>query len=580
MTYIADTQDILFNLFDYLKLGQLTLGEKYKDQNEELYKMVFQEAHKFILKEVDPLHIPGDREGCHINNGQVTTPKGYKEAYKAFAEQGFLSMDNPPQLGGQGLPVSLMVSIFEILTGADIALSMYAGLTKGSAHVIEAFGSETLVSLFCPKMYSGVWAGTMCLTEPWAGSSVGDIKTSAQKNTDGTYAIKGSKIFISSGDHDLTDNIIHLVLARVQGDAPGTKGISLFVVPKVWVNPDGSLAESNDVSCVNIEHKMGIKAQATCSLNFGENDKCRGFLIGEQSKGMNYMFQLMNEARLLTGLQGVAIGGAAFEQARKYASERIQGGNKPIIDYPDVKRNLALSKAWIEGMRAFIYKTAYMLDQIAITTDPAEKEKLEDAVALAVPICKAYGSDFGFKVCELAIQVHGGYGYISEYPVEQHMRDCKISSLYEGTNGIQALDLVGRKLTLKNGQLFRQFYEDTAALCEKWSQLDPLAKGAQELKKAIDQIAQVAMRFMQESLSGNLNFVMLSATPFLEICGHAMISRILFEQAELCLKDTTDFATNKIKTANFFAFQILPLVGARTKSILSGDTSAIEIKWQ
>ncbi len=580
MTYIVDTQDLLFTLFDYLDLSKLTSGEKFKEQSEDLYKMVFNEAHKFILKEVDPLHIPGDRAGCKLENGIVTTPKGYKEAYKAFAEQGFLSMDNPPELGGQGLPLSLMVGIFEMLTGADIALSMYAGLTKGSAHVIESSGSETLIRIFCPKMYSGTWGGTMCLTEPWAGSSVGDIKTTATPNSDGTFNIKGSKIFISSGDHDLTDNIIHLVLARVQGDAPGTKGISLFVVPKIWVNADGSLAEPNDVACVNIEHKMGIKAQATCSLNFGEKGICRGFLIGQQSKGMTYMFQLMNEARLLTGLQGVAIGGAAYEQARKYAGERIQGGDKPIIEYPDVRRNLTLSKAWVEGMRAFIYKTAFMLDQIAITTDATEKEKLEDAVALAVPICKAYGSDFGFKVCELAIQVHGGYGYISEYPVEQHMRDVKIASLYEGTNGIQALDLVGRKLGAKNGQLFRQFYEDTTALIEKWNTLEPLAKPAQELKKALDQIAQVAMKFMQESMSGNMNFVMLNATPFLEICGHAMIARILLEQADLCFGKDTVFATNKIKTAAFFAFQILPLVGARTKSILSGDTSALEIVLQ
>lgn len=583
-TYAVDERDVQFTLFEYLNLGQLTANTAFKEQSEDLYKMIISEALKFAQNEIDPLRANGDKEGCKINNGKVTVPQGYKEAYKAFAQNGFIGMDVSPNYGGQGLPTALFTTVYEFFTGADVPFSMYAGLTRGSAFLIESFGTEELKKLFCEKMYSGEWGGTMCLTEPWAGSAVGDLKSVAKPNGDGTYNIKGSKIFISGGEQDLTDNIIHLLLARVEGDAPGTKGISLFVVPKFWVNPDGSVGEFNDVNCVNIEHKMGIKAQATCSLNFGEAGKCRGFLIGEQSKGMKYMFQMMNEARILCGLQGQAVGAAAYQCAVKYAKDRIQGGQDPIINYPDVRRNLAFGKAWTEGMRALLYKTALYVDLAEKSDDAEQRAKYHDRVELLTPICKAYCSDWGFKVTELAIQVYGGYGYISEYPVEQHMRDVKIASIYEGTNGIQALDLLGRKLPMKGGELFRNFYQEITDICGALESNATLQQDAVTLKKAADSVAQVAMKIMEWGMGGDRTSPMLAATPLLEMVGHVAVAHCLLEQAQIAEKhvsqgSTDAFYKNKIKTTQFFIAQILPNVQARAKSILSGDKSAMEMEF-
>ncbi|MBU1917745.1 acyl-CoA dehydrogenase family protein, partial [bacterium] len=320
-TYKVDERDVQFNLFEYLNIGALSEYERFKDYNEEVYKMVVTEALKFAKNELDPLYVSGDREQCQINDGVVSAPKGYLEAYKKMGENGFIGIDTPVTYGGQGLPVAMATAVGEFMIGANVAFSLYSGLTRGSSYLIENFGTEELAKRYCEKMYNGTWTGTMCLTEPQAGTAVGEVKTVAKLNDDGTYNIVGNKLFITGGDHNLTENIIHLVLARVEGDVPGTKGLSLFIIPKVWVNDDGSLGDSNDVSCVNIEHKMGIKASATCTLNFGENGKCRGYLLGEQTKGMRIMFKLMNEARLMTGMQGMAIAGSAYENSLTFAKE-------------------------------------------------------------------------------------------------------------------------------------------------------------------------------------------------------------------------------------------------------------------
>lgn len=578
MPYLNDFDDVQFNLFEYLKIQDLSQFDNFTDQNEELYKMVLETALSFSQNEIAPLMVKSDQEGTQLKGGQVIIPSGFKEVYQQYAQNGFLGMDVAPEFGGQGLPAVLMVASFEFFTGACVAFSMYPGLTRGAAHVIESFADSKLSHLICPKMYDGSWAGTMCLTEPQAGSSVGDVKTTAEKNEDGTYNIVGNKIFISSGDHNITENIIHLVLARVKGDAEGTRGISLFIVPKYWFDENGVSGEFNDVSCVNVEHKMGIKGQATCSLNFGENNKCRGYLVGEQSKGMAMMFQLMNEARVLTGMQGMAISGNAYEHARAYAKERIQGKGKAIIEYPDVKRNLSLSKSMVEGMRALLLKTAHSVDLSRHHPDDKEREKYQDYVDLMVPICKAFCSDQGFRVTELAIQVYGGYGYISEYPVEQMMRDCKISSIYEGTNGIQALDLLGRKLTLKQGQLFRSYYENVDGFIKQHIESE-LKDALTLLKKSLDQIAATAMEFAKLSMGGELKKAMLNATPFLEMCGYVVLGHLLLEQAVLGLGKEEVFYKNKIKTAKFFAAQFLPLVVSKAKTILSGDASALEIEF-
>lgn len=585
MTYKLDERDVNFTIFEWLDMKKLLNLEAFKEQNEELYQMIVKEGIKFATNELDPINASGDREECTIKDGQVYTPKGFKEAFQAFAQNGFMGIDTPTTYGGQGLPQLFGSVLYEFFTGANVPFSMYTGLTRGGAHLIETFASSELAERFCPPMYEGRWGGTMCLTEPQAGSAVGDLKTTATPNDDGTYNIVGNKIFISGGDHDLTENIIHLVLARVDGDPVGTtKGISLFVVPKIWVNEDGSLGESNDVSCVNIEHKMGIKASSTCSLNFGENGKCRGYLVGDRAAGMKYMFQLMNEARLLCGLQGEAVAGTSYLHAVDYAKERIQGGGHAIIEYPDIRRNLAICRSLAEGMRALIYYTAYMSDIAHHSTDEAEKEKAQNRIDLLTPICKGYCTDMGFRVTEIAMQIYGGYGYISEYPIEQYMRDVKIASIYEGTNGIQALDLLGRKLAAKNGQLFRELYEDMSSFAEKHSSHDVLKDDIAAFKSAADTVGQVAMSFAQWGMEGDRVSPMFSATPFLEMCGHTVLAYLLLDQATLAhekIKNDQNetYYQNKIRTAKFFVKHLLPRVRMHAKAILERDKTAMEIEY-
>lgn len=582
--YHVDERDLEFNLFEQHKITDLLGFERYKDFNEDLFKMVVTEGVKFAKNELDPIWASGDREGCQFNNGEVKAPKGYKECFKKIAENGFLAVDIPTTYGGQGLPIMLNSAIYEVFTGSNTSMTLYFGLTRGSSFLIESFGTKELAEKFCAKMYAGEWGGTMCLTEPQAGTAVGDLKTTAKENGDGTYSIVGNKIFITSGEHDLTDNIIHLVLARVEGDAPGTKGISLFVVPKLWVNDDGSLGDKNDVSCVNIEHKMGIHASPTCSLNFGENGKCRGYLVGEQGKGMKYMFQMMNEARLLCGVQGQATAATAYENAVRYSKERIQGNNTHIIDYPDVRRGLGLCRSWVEGMRSLLIYTGRQLDIAEYHADEDARKHAQNRSDLLTPICKAYCSDFGFKVTEIALQLYGGYGYVSEYPMEQYMRDVKIASIYEGANGIQALDLMGRKLALNNGELFREFYEDLSAFAGNHEAHEVLAEQVGAFKKAVDTVGQVAMKFAEWGMGGDRQRPMMGATPFLEMVGHATLGYLLIEQAVIAhdkIKNGQDdaFLRDKIRTAKFFVAHTLPLVQMRAKEILSGDLSAMEMEF-
>lgn len=584
MSYQFDEQDAQFCLFEWLDPNATTNLAPFKEHNEDLQKMVMTELAKFCANELEPIWASGDREGCRMEDGQVIAPKGYKEAYQKFAQNGFIGLDVPTTYGGQGLPTSLCVALNEAIIGSNVSFSLYQGLTRGSSHLIETFGTEDLAKRFCPKMYDGTWGGTMCLTEPQAGSAVGDIKTTAKPLGDGTYAIEGNKIFISSGDHDLTENNIHLVLARVEGDPEGTKGISLFIVPKIWVNEDGSLGDANDVSCVNIEHKMGIKASATASLNFGENGKCRGYLIGTQAKGMSHMFQMMNEARLLVGIQGEALAATAFNHAVQYAKERTQFGDTQIIDYPAVRRDLALCKAYVEGMRAMLYYTGHQEDLAKHSEDATQKERAQNRVDLLTPICKAYCADIGFKVTELALQTYGGYGYISEYPMEQLMRDAKIASIYEGTNAIQALDLMGRKLAIKEGTLFRELYEDLSQFAEAHMENAGLKDEVAGFKKSLDTVAQVAMTIAGWGMSGDKVRPMCSANPFLEMCGHVVVSYFLLNQAvtaqeKISSGSDTAFYRNKIRTAKFFATHVLPHAIACAKDIQSGDISAMEIEY-
>lgn len=601
MSYKVNYRDIEFNLFDYLKVEDLGQTERFQGYGKEDFKAILAEGLKFAQKEIAPLNKKGDDIGCRMEGESVITPPGYKEAYQAFAANGFLAMDVPTTYGGSNLPMVITNACAEFTVGACIAFSMYPGLSRGAGHLIEVFAEKEFADLFVPNMYSGKWAGTMCLTEPQAGSAVGDITTTAVKTEEG-YKIKGQKIFISSGDHDITENIIHMVLARVEGDPPGTKGISLFIVPKFRVNPDGSLGKANDVKTVNIEHKMGIKGSSTCTLTFGDNDQCIGYLCGKQAKGMSMMFQMMNEARLAVGVQGQATAAAAYEAALDYAKERTQGGSKLIIEYPDVRRMLITCKAYAEGLRALLLYSCYNYDRTNTIQDETKRSRYHNRLDFLVPVCKAYCSDMGFKVTELALQVYGGYGYITEYPVEQYLRDTKIASIYEGTNGIQALDLIGRKLGINQGQLFRELYEDLTTFCGQNSEHPAFKEEVASLKKATDDLGQVTMKFGEWAMGKNYDMPQLHAVSYLYNVGDVVVSWLLLDQAFLALKmleeiwtklGATDEATKskiceedeearflegKVKTARFFIHNILPGAKARTKTILTGDDSALKIR--
>lgn len=589
MDYLVNRRDIDFILKDQIHYERLLELPAFKDQSTEMFDMVLDQALKFAQQEIAPLNASGDREGCSFDGKNVATPKGYKELYRKFAETGFIGLDVPTTYGGQGFPVTVYMPVSEFLAGASVSFTIYPGLARGAAHLIESFGSEELKKTYVAKMYAGLWAGTMCLTEPQAGSAVGDLKTTAIPQPDGSYKIKGGKLFISAGDHDLAENIIHLVLGRIQGDPEGTtKTISLFAVPKIRVNPDGSLGKPNDVKTVNIEHKMGIRANATCTLAFGDSDDCIGHLVGEPRTGMKQMFQMMNEARLLCGMQGLSIAGTAYEHALKYAKERVQGKGKTIVNYPDVRRMLMVQKATVEGIRSLLYHTGFYIDLAAHHPEAEKREYYQGFADLLTPMCKVFGSDMGFRTTELAMQIYGGYGYISEYPIEQYMRDVKISSIYEGANGIQALDLLGRKLALKGGQVVQTFYALLDGFATK-NQAEPALKAEiAEFKKALDSVAKAAMGFMEMTGKGDFNYPMLCAIPFLHMFSTVSVAYYLLDQAVIAHEklgqkefskenEQAAYLDGKIKTARFFVHQILPGVRALAKSIQSGDRSALEI---
>jgi len=460
---IADRRDIDFVLHEQLQIETLSKHERFADFNKKTIDMVVTEARNLAVKEILPTQKIGDEEGCRFDAGVVTTPESFHRIYDLVKEGEWVAMPEDPEWGGQGMPQTLALAAGDYLVGANFSFMMYPGLTHGAGKLVEEFGTEKQKQLFLKKMYTGEWAGTMLLTEPQAGSDVGALTSTAVKNDDGTYSITGNKIFISGGEHDLAGNIIHPVLARIEGAPQGTRGISLFLVPKIWVNDDGSLGEFNDVVCTGIEEKMGIHGNATCSLTLGGKGKCRGTLLGKENKGMRAMFLMMNEARLLVGLQGFTCASNAYVNAVNYARERKQGKNLlqamnenaeavAIIQHPDVRRQLIHMKALVEGMRSLLYYMGMCSDQVNIAKDEAEKDKYQGLIEILTPVAKGYVTDRAFEVCSQGVQVYGGYGYIREYPMEQLMRDCRITMIYEGTNGIQAMDLLGRKLGMKKGK--------------------------------------------------------------------------------------------------------------------------------
>ena len=508
--YKADLREMFFVLFEQFGFSDIAGKGPYEEWDSETAKSILNETYRFAKEVMGPLNGSGDREGCKVVDGGVVTPKGYKEAWKKLTEAGIKQVSVAKEFGGQGAPFALHSLIEEICSGSNTAFNMYSGLTWGAAEVIGECGTEHQKKTYADKMFSAQWAGTMCLTEPQAGSDVGSATTRAVKQPDGTYKITGSKIFISGGDQDLTENIIHLVLARVDNAPPGTKGLSLFIVPKRKVGADGSVGAGNDVAVASIEHKMGINGSATAALNFGENCDCVGELVGTvEHQGMPQMFRMMNGARIAVGIQGLAVASSAYLNALEYAKDRKQGSNfkfwrdptKPrvaIIEHADVRRMLLELKAHVEGIRALVVKLAMHRDRSTVIAgkDDAQTAYHEGQIDMLTPMVKSYGSDEAFRLCGIATQVYGGAGFLKDWPVEQYTRDAKIFSIYEGTNHIQAMDLVGRKLGQHGGANFSSFINDIAQFVEKNKGHAVYGKVVEQLGAASESVMQVAMGFL------------------------------------------------------------------------------------
>ena len=610
---LVNTRDQQFILFEHLGVENLFKSSKYADYSKETVDMMLTEAEKMALEVLLPTYVDGDREGCTFKDGKVSVPKSFHSAYRKFVEAGWQCSTKDPEVGGQGMPVSVSTACFELFQAANYPFIMYPMLTIGAAGLIEHFGTEEQKNKYMYKMFAGEWAGTMCLTEPSAGSDVGALKTTAKRLPDGTYSITGTKIFISGGDHDLCPNIIHPVLARIEGDPAGTRGISIFIVPKYRVNDDGSLGEFNDVCTGNIEHKMGIKGSATCTLNFGDEGKCIGELLGKEREGMKVMFQLMNEARLEVGVQALGVATAAYEHAVAYAKERVQGvaiwdmknpdaKAVPIIQHPDIRRTLLWMKSHVEGIRVLLYYTAYCFDMAVVSENKMEKARWQGLAELLIPICKAYSSDKAMLVCSKAMDVYGGYGFCSEYPVEQYLRDCKITTIYEGTNGIQALDLVGRKLAQRRGEFMMGLYSEIYSIITRSKGFEDLSVPCNYLEEALKAVTDLTTHFYRLSRGASFLIPVLNATPYLELFGDVAVGSLLMQGATIANEKlnaiytekgakgsrakqralihenkNVAFYNGKIAAARFFALNILSTVKARCEAIKVGDRTPIEM---
>jgi len=608
---LVNGRDQHFILFEQLGIEKLFKTEAFKDFSKDDALMILAEAEKMALNVILPTYVEGDREGCTFKDGIVYAPKSYHDAYKKFNEGGWMIANESPDVGGQGMPIALYEACQETMTAANVSFSMLSGLTHGAGKLIEEYGSEEQKKKYMEKMYAGQWGGTMCLTEPGAGSDVGALKTIAKRLPDGTFSITGTKSFISFGDQDVTENIIHPVLARIEGDPAGTSGISIFIVPKYKVNEDGSSGELNDVHTGNIEHKMGIHGSSTCTLNFGDDNKCIGELLGNEREGMKIMFLMMNEARLSVGLQGLCLSSVALEHSVAYAKERIQSAlvwekkdpdakPVPIIQHPDVRRDLLWMKAHVEGVRALNYFTAYCMDMAK--ANPAERDKWQGFVELLTPVCKAYSSDKGMEICSKAIDVYGGYGYCQEYPVEQYLRDCKIATVYEGTNGIQALDLVGRKLAMNKGMNIMNMFGEIGATVAKAKNVEELKVYGVKLEEAYNALVELTMALAQFGKSSSFIIPLLNASSYLDIFGDVLVGHFLLQAAVISSEklkviyqengaeeskakkralvrsnENVAFYNGKLASARFFAIEVLCTVKARCEAVKSEEMVVFEM---
>lgn len=584
---LRDMRFLIDHVFDFHS-SYATLGAS--DASPDMINAILEEGARFCENVLSPLNRSGDEEGCHFDNGVVTTPAGFKQAFAQYVEGGWHGLAADPAYGGQGLPSSLGLVISEMVGSSNTSWGMYPGLTHGAMSAIHAHGTQAQKQTYLSKLTAGQWTGTMCLTEAHCGTDLGIIKTRAVPQADGSYGITGSKIFISAGEHDMSANIIHLVLAKLPDAPAGTKGISLFIVPKFLPDAEGEAGERNGVSCGSIEHKMGIKASATCVLNF---DGAKGFLIGEANKGLNCMFTMMNHARLGTGMQGLCLGEASFQGAIRYANDRLQmralTGAKapekaadPIIVHPDVRRMLLTMKAFNEGNRALTYFTAQLLDVAHLSADEAARQDAEDLLAFLTPICKAFMTETGLEVTNHGMQVFGGHGFIREWGMEQLVRDCRIAPIYEGTNGIQALDLLGRKVLGSQGKLLRGFTRIVHKFCAANVEHPQLASYVAQLNELNQQWGEVttkvgmaAMNNPDEVGAASVDYLMYSGYIIL---GYLWLRMALVAQAQLDARSgDADFCRAKLATSEFYFKRLLPRTDAHRAAIEAGSNCLMQL---
>jgi len=586
MAYRAPVADISFALKNTAGFGPALAEGLYGDLADDVVEAVLAEAGKFATDILGPLNATGDRDGTRFKDGAVTTAPGWKEAYRAWAQAGWNAVAAPAQWGGQDLPHALNAACIEMWNSAAMAFGLGPLLTMAAVDALAAHGSDELKRAYLPKLVSGEWMGTMQLTEPQAGSDVGALRTKAERAADGSYRITGQKIFITYGEHDLTDNIVHMVLARLPDAPPGTKGISLFLIPKFLLNPDGSLGPRNDARAHSIEHKLGIHASPTCTMVYGDHGGATGFLIGEENRGMACMFTMMNQARLSVALQGVAIAERATQQALAYARERKQGratgverGSSPIIAHPDVKRMLLTMRALTRAARALSYATAVALDRAQRSPDEAARRAAHERASLLTPVAKAFSTDIGTEVASLGVQVHGGMGYIEETGAAQHYRDARIAAIYEGTNGIQAIDLVTRKLPLAGGATVTAYIGEIKRTVAAVNASNDAAFGwtGVRLQDAVDALER-ATHWLLGSQRNDLDAALAGATPYLRLFALAAGGALLAEEAlaAMRLAGNGADAAGRTAIARFFAENLAVQAASLERTVVEAADSVTD----
>ncbi|HEX7790785.1 MAG TPA: acyl-CoA dehydrogenase C-terminal domain-containing protein [Afipia sp.] len=588
--YKAPVEDMTFLFDDVFQFDKYNNLPGFSDASADVRAAILDEAAKFSEQVLQPLNHSGDLEGCtRHDDGSVSTPKGFKEAFKQFGEGGWIGLSAPQEFGGQGLPASLSQTVSEFLSSSNMAFGMYPGLTQGAMAALLVHGTPEQKKTFVPNMIAGKWTGTMNLTEPQCGTDLGLMRTKAVKQADGTYKISGTKIFISGGEQDLTENIVHLVLARIEGAPAGIKGVSLFVVPKIRLNADGSLGEPNGVACGSIEHKMGIHANSTCVLNF---DNAVGTLVGLENKGMEAMFVMMNEARLGVGVQGLAQSEVAYQNAAAYARDRLQGraisGAKapdkpadPIIVHPDVRRTLMSIRAFNEAARALVVWTSLKGDVAHRSDDPKEREAADDHMGLLTPVIKGVLTDQGFANAVSAQQMFGGHGFIVETGVEQFVRDARITMLYEGANGIQALDLVGRKLGRAGGRAITAFFNEVSSFAKDNSANEAMKPYIAPLNAAVKDLQQATMWLMQNAM-GKPDNAGAASTDYMHLFGLVALGYMWARMAKVAQDKLANsgeqpYLKNKLVTGKFFMERMLPETSLRLSRVQAGADTVMEL---